>query len=77
MKKDNKQHFVDLGSKQKELERNEKARIDQWAGRAKSQAHAAHDRLQQAWDRIDQHHPRGSESATPRHSDKKGSNRPL
>jgi hypothetical protein len=76
--KSNKQHFVDLGSKQKELARNEKNRIDQWAGKSRAQEHIAHNRALEEWDHIRQHHHR-PEGVDPigRHSEKPGSKRPL
>ncbi len=73
--KSNKQHFVDLGSKQKSLERDEKARIDNWAGKSKAQEHITHNRALEEWDHLKQHHHQPETGQT--HSDKKGSNRPL
>jgi hypothetical protein len=74
MKKNNKQHFVDLGSKQKELSRNDKARVTQWGDKSKAQEHIAHNQALEDWDYLKLHHRDHTSLA---HSGKKGPNRPL
>jgi hypothetical protein len=82
MKKSNKQHFIDLGSKQKSLERDEKARIDQWVGQSKAWEHINHNHALEEWDHtihprhrtpegVDSTHHR-SDHPQPLHSGKKG-----
>lgn len=78
--KSDKQHFVDLGSKQKELERNDKARINQWAGQSKALEHRAHNPSLEEWDYLKRLRRQTSEEAElsgRQPSGKKGSNRPL
>lgn len=50
--KDNKQSFVDLGSKQKELERNEKSQINHWADKNKGLEHQTRNQAREDWDHM-------------------------
>ncbi len=69
--KSDKQHFFEPGSKQKSLERDEKARIDNRAAPSKAQMGK--------WDHLKQHphKPEATDTIGQAHSDKKGLKRPL